>query len=42
MFVLLETQWWVLLDHPRAVVLNGERRWTAAEILAEIESGRSA
>jgi len=30
-----------LLDHPRAVVLDGERQWTAAEILAEIESGQS-
>ncbi|HUX76260.1 MAG TPA: hypothetical protein VMY40_06435 [Anaerolineae bacterium] len=41
MFVLLEIQRWVLLDHPRAVVLDDERRWTAAETLAEIESGRS-
>jgi len=32
----LHDRW--LLDHPRAVVLDGERRWTAAEILAEIES----
>jgi deoxyadenosine/deoxycytidine kinase len=30
-----------LLDHPKAVVLNGERQWTAAEILAEIEFGQS-
>jgi len=27
-----------LLDHPKAVVLDGERRWTAPEILAETES----
>jgi len=32
----LHDRW--LLDHPRAVVLDGERRWTAAEILAEIEA----
>jgi deoxyadenosine/deoxycytidine kinase len=34
----LHDRW--LLDHPRAVVLDGDRRWTAAEILAEIESGQ--
>jgi len=32
----LHDEW--LLNEPRAVVLDGERRWSAAEILAQIEA----
>lgn len=35
----LHDEW--LLDNPRAVVLDGERHWTAQEALAEVERAQS-